>query len=245
MHVALSSRRAQRSCCRADFRSETHMRHVKAFAAGLTRRVVLIAAAGLAAGSLTPAEAASRADTLVVVTEEGPSTLDIHGATANVSTHEISWNIYDRLITHAKKKLPDGSYAYDYTKFEPELAERWEVAPDNSSVTFYLRKDATFHDGAKVTAKDVKWSLERAIAAGGFPAIQMGASMMKTADQFVIIDDYTIKVNFPTPNKLVVPNLAVPVAQIVNSELAKKHASAADPWAMEWVGKNDAGSGAY
>jgi peptide/nickel transport system substrate-binding protein len=223
---------------------KNHMTTVTAFAARATRIAVLVGAlAGIVPASLT--HAATRDTTLVVVSEEGPSTLDIHGATANVSTHEVSWNVYDRLITHAKTKLPDGSYAYDYTKFEPELAERWELAPDNSTVTFYLRKDATFHDGSKVTANDVKWSLERAIAAGGFPAIQMGASMMKTADQFVVVDDYTIKVNFPTPNKLVLPNLAVPVAQIVNSELAKKHATAADPWALEWVGKNDAGGGAY
>ena len=173
------------------------------------------------------------------------ATLDIHAATANVPTHEVSWNVYDRLLTHARTKLPDGSYSYDYTKFEPELAERWEVAPDNSTVTFFLRKDATFHDGKPVTAKDVKWSLERAIAVGGFPAIQMGASQMKSADQFVVVDDYTVQVNFPQPNKLVLANLAVPVAQILNSELAKSHATPADPWALEWVGNNDAGSGAY
>src|SRR5258708_39615978 len=135
----------------------------------------------------------------------------------------------DRLITHARIKLPDGSWSYDYTKFEPELAESWEVAPDKSAITFHLRQDATFHDGAKVSAKDVKWSLERAIAVGGFPAIQMGASEMKAADQFVVIDDKTIKVTFPKPNKLELPNLAVPVAQILNSELAKKHAPTPDP----------------
>src|SRR5688572_638706 len=41
-----------------------------------------------------PATAAGRGETLVVVTEEGPSTLDIDAATANVQTHEVSWNIY-------------------------------------------------------------------------------------------------------------------------------------------------------
>jgi peptide/nickel transport system substrate-binding protein len=189
--------------------------------------------------------AQGRDQTLVTVSEEGPATLDIHAATANVPTHEVSWNVYDRLLTHARIKLPDGSFSYDYTKFEPELAERWEVAPDNSKVTFFLRKDATFHDGKPVTAKDVKWSLERAIAVGGFPAIQMGASQMISADQFVVVDDYTVQVNFPQPNKLVLANLAVPVAQILNSELAKSHATAADPWALEWVGNNDAGGGAY
>ena len=93
-----------------------------------------------------------------------------------MQTHEVSWNIYDRLITHARNQLPDGTWTYDYTKFEPELAESWELAPDGKSVTFKLRPDATFHDGTPVTAKDVKWSFDRAVAVGGFPAIQMGAS---------------------------------------------------------------------
>ena len=37
----------------------------------------------------------------------------------------------------------------------------------------------------------------------------------------------------------------MPIAKVVNSELAKKHATDKDPWALEWVGKNDAGGGAY
>lgn len=210
-------------------------------------RIGAVAAALTLTSAITPltSHANSRAETLVVVSEEGPATLDIHGSTANVPTHEVSWNIYDRLISHARTQLEDGSYAYDYKTFTPELAESWELAPDNSTVTFQLRKDATFHDGTPVTAADVKWSLDRAIAAGGFPAIQMGASLMTSPDQFVIIDEHTIRVDFPKPNKLVLANLAVPVAQIINSKLAKSHATPADPWAFEWVGKNDAGGGAY
>ncbi|MDQ0394919.1 ABC transporter substrate-binding protein [Labrys monachus] len=214
-------------------------------AAGFLRPALQATLISLAATAAFPALAKSPDNTLVVVTEEGPATLDIHGGTANVPTHEVSWNVYDRLITHPRIKLPDGTFSYDYTRFAPELAESWDLAADNSSVTFHLRKDATFHDGKPVTAKDVKWSLDRAIAAGGFPAIQMGASQMTSPDQFVVVDDYTIKVDFPKPNKLVLANLAVPVAQIVNSELARQHATAADPWAMAWVGKNDAGGGAY
>ena len=139
----------------------------------------------------------SRDETLVVVTEEGPSTLDIDAPNANVETHGASWNTYDRLITHARYQLPDGTWSYDYTKFEPELAESWEIAPDGKSVTFHLRQDATFHDGTPVTAADVKWSFDRAVAVGGFPAIQMGASEMTKPDQFVVVDDHTIRVDFP------------------------------------------------
>src|SRR5271156_278335 len=107
----------------------------------------------------SPAWAKTRAETLIVVAEEGPATLDIDAATANVPTHEVSWNIYDRLITHGMKTLDDGTLSYDFTQFKPELAESWEIAPDGKSVTFHLRKDATFHDGSPVTADDAKWSL--------------------------------------------------------------------------------------
>jgi len=41
------------------------------------------------------------------------------------------------------------------------------------------------------------------------------------------------------------PDLVVPVPVIVNSELAKKHATPQDPWAFEWVARNDCGGGAY
>jgi peptide/nickel transport system substrate-binding protein len=192
------------------------------------------------------AEAAqTRAQTLIVVTEEGPATLDIDAPTANVETHGASWNTYDRLITHGRIKLPDGSWSYDYTKFEPELAESWKIAPDGKSVTFHLRKNAKFHDNTPVTAKDVKWSFDRAVSVGGFPSIQMGASEMRSPRQFVVIDDYTIRIDFPRPNKLILPNLAVPIAKVVNSTLAKKHATDKDPWAIDWVGKHDCGGGAY
>jgi peptide/nickel transport system substrate-binding protein len=216
--------------------------------AGMFRPVVATAAVTTLVLTLSPifAEAAStRAQTLIVVTEEGPSTLDIDAPTANVETHGASWNTYDRLITHARIKLPDGSWSYDYTKFEPELAESWEIAPDGKSVTFHLRKNAKFHDNTPVTAKDVKWSFDRAVSVGGFPSIQMGASEMKSPSQFVVIDNYTLRIDFPRPNKLILPNLAVPIAKVVNSTLAKKHTTPKDPWAIDWVGKHDCGGGAY
>lgn len=45
-------------------------------------------------------------------------------------------------------------------KPQPYLAERWELSPDNRSVTLYLRKNAVFHDGKPITSEDVKFSIE-------------------------------------------------------------------------------------
>src|SRR5689334_23913715 len=43
---------------------------------------------------------------------------------------------------------------------EPCLAEAWKTTPDGMSYEFTVRKGAKFHNGAPVTAEDVKFSFE-------------------------------------------------------------------------------------
>ncbi len=43
----------------------------------------------------------------------------------------------------------------------PDLAERWDVAPDGSTYTFHLRKGIKFHDGTPFTADDVVATFQR------------------------------------------------------------------------------------
>ena len=179
------------------------------------------------------------------MTESGPNSMDIHGVGANRPSYQASWNLYDRLLTYGVKTLPDGSKMYDYSVLKPELAESWQVAPDGMSVTLKLRRDAKFHDGTPVTAKDVKWSFDRAVTVGGFPTFQMKAGSLEKPEQFVVVDDVTFRINFLRKDRLTLPDIAVPVPVIINSELAKKHATASDPWAMEWLKNNDAGGGAF
>jgi ABC-type transport system substrate-binding protein len=45
---------------------------------------------------------------------------------------------------------------------QPDLAAGWEVSEDGLVYTFYLRENATFHDGTPVTARDIIYSWERA-----------------------------------------------------------------------------------
>ena len=191
----------------------------------------------------SPAKAQSRQETLLIVSESGPNNLDIHGVGTNVPGYEVSWNCYDRLISHEMKIGPNGQPYYDKDKFKPELAEDMNVG--DMSVTFKLKKKATFQDGAPITAKDVKWSLDRAVSVGGFPTFQMGAGSLTKLEQFVVVDDNTFRVDFARKDRLTVPDLAVIVPCIVNSELVKKHATEKDPWGMEFTKQNTAGSGAY
>ena len=191
----------------------------------------------------SPAKAQSRQETLLIVSESGPNNLDIHGVGTNVPGYEVSWNCYDRLISHEMKTGPNGQPYYDKNKFKPELAEDMNIG--DMSVTFKLKKKATFQDGAPVTAKDVKWSLDRAVSVGGFPTFQMAAGSLTKPEQFVVVDDNTFRVDFARKDRLTIPDLAVIVPCIVNSELVKKHVTDKDPWGMEFTKQNTAGSGAY
>src|SRR5207244_13491652 len=113
-------------------------------------------------------------------------------------------------------------------KFKMELAEDMNVG--DMSATFKLRKDAKFQDGTPVTARDVKWSLDRAVTVGGFPTFQMRAGSLEKPEQFVVVDDHTIRVDFLRKDRLTLPDLAVIVPCVLNSGLVQKHASEKDPW---------------
>jgi peptide/nickel transport system substrate-binding protein len=216
----------------------------------MKRRDFLKSVTGVAAGAMVPApaiwsaaKADARSETLLIVSEGGPNNLDIHGVGTNVPGYEVSWNCYDRLISHEMKSGPGSVPYYDRDKFKPELAEDMNLS--DMSVTFKLKKNAKFHDGAPVTAKDVKWSLDRAVSVGGFPTFQMSAGSLTKPEQFVIVDDNTVRVDFAKKDRLTIPDLAVIVPCVVNSELVKRNASEKDPWGLEYTKQQTAGSGAY
>jgi peptide/nickel transport system substrate-binding protein len=216
----------------------------------MKRRDFLKSAAAVAAGSTlpapavwSPAKAQSRQETLLIISESGPNNVDIHGIGTNVPGYEVSWNCYDRLISHEMKTLSNGVQYYDRDKFKMELAEDMNVG--DMSATFKLRKDAKFQDGTPVTAKDVKWSLDRAVTVGGFPTFQMGAGSLTKAEQFVVVDDNTLRIDFLKKDRLTIPDLAVIVPCVINSELVKKNATDKDPWGLDYTKQNTSGSGAY
>src|SRR5260370_26077458 len=146
-------------------------------------------------------------------------------------------------MTHGKKTLPDGVESYDRDTFLPELAEDWNLTA--TSVTFKLKKDATFQDGTPVAANDVKWSFDRAVTVGGFPTFQMSAGSLTKPEQFVVVDDHTFRIDFVKKDQLTIPDLAVIVPCVLNSELVKKHTTTEDPWGLEYTKLNAVGSGAF
>ena len=111
----------------------------------MKRREFLKSMTALAAGGVlpaapavwSPAKAQARQETLLIVSESGPNNIDIHGVGTNVPGYEVSWNCYDRLITHEMKDV-NGTPYYDRDKFKGELAEDMIVGP--MSAAFVTKK---------------------------------------------------------------------------------------------------------
>lgn len=83
------------------------------------------------------------------------------------------------------------------------------------------------------------------MSVGGFPTVQMKAGGLNRPDQFAARGEETFVVPLDFPSKLALPDLALPVPFIINSAVAKANATADNPWAMEYLHTNPAGSGAF
>ncbi|WP_398464927.1 ABC transporter substrate-binding protein [Tardiphaga sp.] len=211
-----------------------------------SKRVWIAAAClGLAITVSAPsAHAQTRAETLRYLTGAAVNTLDPNIPGSTREAFAVSLSTYDRLVSFGRKQM-NGKWVFDLDSIRGELAESFDVSPDGLKITFKLRKDAKFHDGTPVTAEDVKWSLDRVVTAKVLGKAQFLTGSMTDAGQFKVIDPLTIEVTLPQPDKLALPNLATVYPIIINSKLAKAHATEDDPWAEKWLKENTAGSGAY
>ena len=216
---------------------------------GMERRTFIAAgAAVLAAPAIGTAEAQqrppTRKETLLVVEEYGPNSLDMQGIGSAQPVNGVSLNCYDRLVKFKTTPIPGGGgNTFEIDKLEPELAESWQMASDGMSCTFKLR-EATFHSGKPVRAADVKWSLDRAVTIGGFASTQMAAGSLTKPEQFVAVDDRTFRIDFARRDKLTMPDLAVTIPFVFDSETAKANAGG-DPLAKEYLKNNICGGGAF
>lgn len=80
---------------------------------------------------------------------------------------------------------------------EPELAEEWSPNHDLTEYTFKIRKDVEFHDGSKLTADDVVWSMQRHM---GDDSKSVVKPLMKAATEWKKIDSHTVKVVLSSPD---------------------------------------------
>lgn len=194
----------------------------------------------LAAG----AQAQNRSETARVVWPFETSSLDPAGAGVQRSTWGVSWHVYDRLVSYALDEPRGKIQQYRLDKPQGDIAERWDVSEDGKTYTFHLRRGAVFHDGSPVTADDARWSLVRAI---NLPTTRFVLNLggLTGEDQIKVVNETTLTILLPKPNRYLPLSLSTPFAPIINARQVKPHVTASDPWGGEWLKGNDAGSGAY
>ena len=117
-----------------------------------------------------------------------PAHFDVHqsGTIANLGPQAP---MYDLLI---RRDPRDGNTII------PDLAYKWEVAPDGKKYTFHLRKGVKFHDGAEMTSADMKATYERIVRPPKGVVIPR-SSLFTAVGDIVTPDPYTIEFRLTEP----------------------------------------------
>ena len=80
----------------------------------------------------------------------------------------------------------------------PDLAHSWEIAKDGKTYTFHLRQGVQFHDGAELTAEDVKATFDRIAKPPQGIAIPRSV-LFKAVSEITAPDKYTVQFKLAEP----------------------------------------------
>ncbi|MHC1759479.1 MAG: ABC transporter substrate-binding protein [Negativicutes bacterium] len=148
--------------------------------------------------------------------------LDPH-VSAGTPAEVVRSHIYEGLVRADEKN-----------NIHPGLAEKWEVAADQVTWTFYLKKGVKFHDGTILKASDVKKTFERILdEKNGLNRRYLYTFMEKIE----AVNDLTVKIITKQPQSNILNLLAYNGGAIVST-------AAVDKWGKE-LGKHPVGTGPF
>ena len=111
-------------------------------------------------------------------------------------------------------------------KLVPMLVDSFKISPDAKVQTFTLRKGVKFHDGRELTAKDIKFNLERASIIKGGTAVgyiktiagseAYRKGQAKELKGVEVLDKYTFRVTFSEPHPAFIKQSAATRLAIMN-----------------------------
>jgi peptide/nickel transport system substrate-binding protein len=206
------------------------------------------------AGSLIAACDAPAAPSkrLLVATATTPPSLDWE-LVFGKEVYDHVFNLNDRLTRWKEIPAPDEPGGFDLAwqaeNFEditePRMAEGWEVTNGGRTYTFSLRKGWPSHAGNEFTAADVKWTFDRSFAVHGITSFYNTLAMIERPDDVKVLDRYTVRIELAQPG----PDLLLTMSEfwraMVDSKVAKSHATSSDPWAKGWLRSHDVGFGPF
>jgi peptide/nickel transport system substrate-binding protein len=208
----------------------------------VTRRTFLTSAAALAATPYLGAVPAYATPSNIVVLGKEINGI-VNGfdpAEAYDASADVLANMYRTLMT-ADPAQPG--------QLKGDLAQSVDVSTDGLVYTFHLRPDAKFASGAPVTAKDVAFSLQRAVKmnkAPSFMLTQIGLNPANAADALRATGDGVFTLTLPEirASGLVLATMSTTITGIVEEKTVMAHDVNGDMGNM-WLRKQSAGAGSY
>lgn len=147
----------------------------------LTMLAVFFLAAAAASGGN---DSVSNGDAMVIGSISDARTL-IPILASDSASSDICGMVFNGLIKYDKDVTIIG-----------DLAERWDVSPDGLEITFHLRRNVRWHDGAPFTSKDVAFTYKKLID----PSVKTPYSGdFERVQKLETPDDYTVKVTYKEP----------------------------------------------
>jgi peptide/nickel transport system substrate-binding protein len=131
-----------------------------------------------------------------------PKTLDPLNINDTSDGRSILFNVFEGLV----KPDTDGTLL-------PCIAESWTIERDALIYTFTIRKDVRFHDGSVVTANDVKFSIDTAIAAG--------FNGLNSIDNVAITSDNCVRITLKAPDPEFLPYITIGIVKADNKDREK------------------------
>jgi peptide/nickel transport system substrate-binding protein len=152
--------------------------------------------------------------------------------------------LYDPLLEYRGAPLDEAGSSAS-TRLGPGLAERWEALDGGARYRIFLRQGVHSAFDNELTAEDVAWTWHRSLALGTVGAWIAGNAGIASPDQVEPVDRHVVEFRLPQPTTLLPHLLAVIAPTIFDSQEARRHATAGDPWALDRLREQGAGFGAY
>ena len=119
-------------------------------------------------------------------------------------------------------------------QLKPSLAKSWDIAPDNITFTFHLRRDVYFHDdtvfangkGRLLAADDVVYSLKRVVDKNvASPGAWIFNNRVDSVNGFIALNDSTVQLKLQRPFQPILGILSMQYCSIVAKEAVDKYGS--------------------
>ncbi len=181
-----------------------------------------------------PANDHAATQTLYTVAGSDPRTFNPILIT-DASSGQLTGDLFEALIqTNPVTTLP-----------EPRLAEKWDIAPDNKTITFHLHHDVKWFDGQPVTARDVLFTLDVIYDPKVPNSIRPAITIDKKRIEAEAPDDYTVVMHLPKPFAPLLYSIGITVMPAHLLEAEWKAGNYNHMWGINTAPDKLVGNGAY